>query len=111
MSPPDPLNSVFGYYGRFQNARGRVTGLPSWARGVLYVVALPGILLLVLSILLLLVSILALLLLTAPAYWVLRSLVGNAAPEQQGAIVIESAGTAGDPGRKRVEAMVVEEPE
>jgi len=78
---------------------------------VLYIVALPGILLLILSILLLLVSILALLLLTAPAYWVLRSLIGNAAPEQEGAIVIESAAAPGDAGRKRVEATIVNPPQ
>jgi len=108
VSPPDPFNSIFDYYGRFQSARGRVTGLPSWARGILFIVALPGILLAILSILLLLVSILALLLLTAPAYWVLRSLVSSAAPEEQGAIVVESPGMAAEPGRKRVEATVVE---
>jgi hypothetical protein len=109
VTAPDPFNSVFGYYGKFQSARGRVTGLPSWARGVLYIVALPGILLLVLSILLLLVSILALLLLTAPAYWVLRTWVGNTARADQGAIVIEPG--AVEPGRKRVEATVVHPPE
>jgi hypothetical protein len=111
LNPLDPSNSVFSYYGRFQSARGRVTGLPPWARGVLYIVALPGILLLALSILLLLVSILALLLLTAPAYWALRSLVGNAAPEQQGALVIDSAGMPGEHGRRRVEATIVDPPE
>jgi len=111
VSPPDPFNPVFAYYGKFQNARGRFTGLPSWARSVVFIVALPGIFLVVLSILLLLVSILALLLLTVPAYMVLRSLVGGAAPEQPGAIVVESAGMAVDPGRKRVEATVVDPPE
>jgi uncharacterized membrane protein YdfJ with MMPL/SSD domain len=111
VSSPDPLNSVFDYYGRFQSARGRFTGLPPWARSVVFVVALPGILLVVLSILLLLVSILALLLLTVPVYMLLRRLVGGAAPEQEGATIVESAAMAADPGRKRVEATVVDPPE
>ena len=111
MISPDPINSTFRYYGRFQSARGRITGLPSWARGVLYIPALPGILLIILSFLLLLVSILALLLLTAPAYWVLRSLTGTAGSEEQGSIIIASASTPGDAGRKRVEATVVDPPE
>ncbi len=105
-----PSFSVFNYYGRFQSARGQITGLPSWARTVMLIVALPGILLVALSILLLVVSILALLLLTVPAYWLLRRLVGNAAPEQQGAMVVESAGIPVEPGRKRVEATVVDPP-
>jgi hypothetical protein len=111
VSPPDPFNPVFAYYGRFQNARGRFTGLPSWARSVILIVALPGILLVVLSILLLLVSILALLLLTVPAYMVLRSLVGTGESEPEGAIVVESAEMAVAPGRKRVEATVVDPPQ
>jgi len=111
VSPPDSFNSVFDYYGRFQSARGRFTGLPSWARSVVFIVALPGILLVALSILLLLVSILALLLLAAPTYLVLRSLVSGAAPEQHGEIVVESAGMPVETGRKRVEATVVDPPE
>jgi hypothetical protein len=78
---------------------------------VLYVLALPGILLIALSILLLLVSILALLLLTAPAYLVLYSLVGGGIAEQQGSIVIEPARAPGEQGRRRVEATVVDPPE
>ena len=106
MSQTNSLNSVFTYYGKFRDARGRLIGLPSWAKWLLFIVASPGILLVVLSILLLLVSILALLLLTVPAYAVLRGLVGGAAPEEQETIVIESS--AGH--RKRVEATVVDPP-
>ena len=78
---------------------------------MMLIVALPGILLVALSILLLLVSILALLLLTVPAYLLLRGLVGKAAPEHPGAMVVESADIAVGPGRKRVEATVVDPPE
>jgi hypothetical protein len=67
---------LFEYYGRWQGFRGRMTQLPAWARLILFVVAIPGSLLLALSILALLVSLLALLLLTVPLYRFLTRLCG-----------------------------------
>ena len=64
------------YYGQWQGFRGRVTQLPAWARLLLMLAAIPGILLIALSILAFLVSLLALLLLTVPLFRVLTALCG-----------------------------------
>ena len=64
------------YYGQWQGFRGRVTQLPAWARLLLTLAAIPGIVLIALSILAFLVSLLALLLLTVPLYRVLTALCG-----------------------------------
>jgi hypothetical protein len=64
------------YYGQWQGFRGRVTQLPAWARLLLTLAAVPGILLIALSILAFLVSLLALLLLTVPLYRFLTALCG-----------------------------------
>lgn len=65
-----------GTPGGFRAARGDamtyVTGLPAWARTILFVLAIPGICLIVLSAVALVASIATLLLLTVPAYAVLR---------------------------------------
>lgn len=66
---------VFEYYGRYQGLRSRVTGLPAWARAVLVLAALPGVLLIALSIVALLVSLLALLVLTVPVYRLLTAIM------------------------------------
>ena len=74
----------FAYYtspNGFRDVRGEmltaVTGLPGWARMIVGVLALPGICLIGLSLLLLAASIATLLLLTVPAYSLLRRLVGR----------------------------------
>jgi len=64
------------YYGRWQGFKGKAAQLPSWARFILLIAALPGILLIALSILAFLVSLLALLLLTLPLYRFLTALCG-----------------------------------
>jgi hypothetical protein len=56
------------YFGRFQDLRGNLGGLPQWARALVAIAALPGIILVVLSILAFVVSLLALLILTVPVY-------------------------------------------
>jgi hypothetical protein len=109
---------LFEYYGRFQGMRGRIGGLPGWARGLIFVAALPGAVLIGLSVLALLVSILALLLLTVPLYRVLQSLVGTtrpAAPQDQGApppgvfgFPGSGAGDLAGPGRKKVDVTIIE---
>jgi hypothetical protein len=97
------------YAGRFQGARDRLTGLPSWARLLLFAASLPGILLIALSILAFLVSLLALLLLTVPLYRLLRLVTGTGIEREVG----ETSGVVtdfGSPGRKRVEATVTDAP-
>ena len=98
------------YFGRIQGVRGQMLGLPGWARSLIFVIALPGIALIALSILALLVSILALLLLTVPLYRVLRALAGTAAIDQP-TREPEAALFPGDltsPGRKKVDVTIIE---
>jgi hypothetical protein len=103
------MPGVFEYYNRFQTFRGRVTGLPVWARYIVFLAALPGILLLALSILAVLVSILALLLLAVPAYRLLSALLvdgQNEATERVEGVIVDD--DPNSPGRKRVDATVIE---
>jgi len=109
------MERLWRYYSNYQSFRGRMGGLPTWARTILLIAALPGIAAVALSILAFVVSLLALLLLTVPLYQLLRSLTG-AGPETEeaGSVEVMSGGPFapfGDvagPGRKRVEATVVE---
>jgi hypothetical protein len=101
---------VVEYTTRFQDARTRLTGLPAWARGVVLLAALPGLFLVSLSILAFLVSIAALLLLAVPTYRLMRVVTGagrvNAAPSD--GVIVEQGGAYDSPGRKRVEATVID---
>jgi hypothetical protein len=109
------MERLWRYYSSYQSFRGRMGGLPTWARTILLIAALPGIAAIALSILAFVVSLLALLLLTVPLYQLLRALTGGG-PETDaaGSVRVMSAGPFapfGDvvgPGRKRVEATVVE---
>lgn len=101
------------YTSRFQGVRSHLTGLPGWARGIVLLAALPGLVLLSLSILAVLVSIAALLLLAVPAYRLMQWVTGtgrarpNAPPDD--AVVVEQGTPYGEsPGRKRVEATVID---
>src|SRR3954464_14987209 len=88
------------YYGRFQDFRGSLGGLPTWARMIVTIAALPGAILLALSIVAFLVSLSALLLLTVPVYSLLRNLTASgtgSAPDV----------TPQSPGAKRVEVTVL----
>ena len=67
---------LLNYYTQWQGFRGRMTQLPSWARLLITFAALPGIVLIAMSILAFLVSLLALLLLTVPLYRFLTALCG-----------------------------------
>src|SRR4051794_18413508 len=98
---------VVQYYGRFQSARGSLRGLPSWARFIVGVAAIPAIALASLSILVFLVSILALLLLTVPVYSLMKTVTGShgsAGPSAE-----EMPVASDSPGRRRVEATVLEQ--
>jgi hypothetical protein len=87
------------YYGSFRGVRGQWGGLPSWARFIVGVFAIPGLAMLALSILAIVVSLLALFLLAVPVYLLLARVTGGAQAVQP---VVES------PGAKRVEATIVE---
>ena len=102
---------ILNYYGRFQGMRGKVTGLPFVARLVLVIVALPGLLLLGLSIVAFVVSLFALLLLTVPVYRLLSALFLPQVQPQQGAWVepeFVSSVSPGPTGRRHVEVKIVE---
>jgi uncharacterized protein (DUF58 family) len=109
------MERLWRYYSSYQSFRGRMGGLPTWARTILLIAALPGIAAIALSILAFVVSLLALLLLTVPLYQLLRTLTA-AGPETEeaGSVEVMSGdpftpfGDVAGPGRKRVEATVVE---
>ena len=65
------------YYGKYQDLRGSFGGLPSWARSFVFLAAIPGAILALLSLLALAVSILALLLLTVPVYRLMVFITGG----------------------------------
>jgi len=81
---------------RFHRFTFSVSRLPTWARMVLAIPLIPGILLVGLSIVLFFVSLLALLILTAPVYVLLKWMTGTRGIENQE----QSTGV------KRVEATV-----
>ena len=103
--------------GRFQSLRGRLLGLPVWARGILFLVALPGVILLGLSIAAVLVSFCLLSLLTVPTYRFLRAIAGGSeapagpvgmSPDfMSGVFSPEPA----SPGRRHVDVKIIEQPE
>jgi len=111
------MERLWRYYGNVQGLRGDVGGLPGWARAVLLVVALPGIAAVALSILAFLVSLSALLLLTVPLYRVLKAVTGGRVSRQESAagsagsvevLASDIPGLGSIPGRKRVDATVIE---
>ena len=87
---------MFGTAGRLGGFRAGVLRWPMWARYVLMVPMIPGILLLALSIVVFIVSLVALFVLTAPVYYLLAKL-----------FTAEKSGPAdSSPRSKRVEAVV-----
>src|SRR3954451_8851464 len=109
------MERLWGYYRNYQSLRGDFGGLPPWARMLVGIAALPGIALILLSLLALGVSILALLLLTVPLYGLLKAIAGGpsaAGRRQEGSVEVFGAdlfgGNPGTPGRKRVDARVVD---
>jgi hypothetical protein len=107
------MQQVFRYYGQYQGFRGRFGGLPSWARAILFVLALPGLALLALSIVAGIVSILALLLLTVPAYRLLSAVTSGrpvASPDEQQpeTFVPEPPAPLSSPGRRHVDVKIID---
>jgi hypothetical protein len=90
------------YYGQFGGLPNRFRTLPGWARFIVGIAALPGLILACLSILAFGISILALLLLTVPVYSALQKLTGRRVSESPGAVEVSS------PGAKRVDATIIE---
>ena len=92
------------YVGRARGFGSQLGGLPEWARLIVGIAAIPGAVLLLLSILAFAVSLLALLLLTVPVYVILRRLTGG------GGLPVPSERVPSEPspGVKRVEATIVE---
>ena len=68
------------YIGRINGLRGSVGGLPGWAKVVVFIASIPGLILAALSIGLFLISILALLVLAAPVYNLLRQMTRGGQP-------------------------------
>jgi hypothetical protein len=102
------------YFGQFQAMRGQLIRLPVFARVLIFIAALPGVLLISLSLLALLVSILALLLLTVPLYRVLKVLVGQSAPQEPPAAAmpdifgLNPEPDMPSPGRRKVDVTIIE---
>ncbi len=116
------MPTIHGYFSRFQFARGGFGQLPSWARSIVMLFALPGVAMLLLSIVLVFVSILTLLLLTVPVYRALQAVLGvrppsGDTPEMQNPFASSPFGALfgfpssdGPAGRKQVDAKVVDGP-
>ena len=96
------------YYTQFDGFRGRLTGLPSWARTIVGLFAIPGLILITLSILAVIVSILALLLLTLPVYRLLSALTSVNHPVFPVSSAEPSDVFQPSPGRRHVEVKIVE---
>lgn len=98
------MQQLFEYYGRFQGFRGNLLGLPAWARVILFLLAVPGILLLSLSIVAVVGSLAALFLLTVPVYRLLRAMTDRpreASPSAEPIVI-------GSPGRRHVDVRIIE---
>lgn len=106
---------IIEYYGRAQDVRATMRRLPGWARFLVGIVALPGIILVGLSILAFVVSILALLVLTVPVYRLLAALTGTAGrvempafSEEQAGVVIEDSQAEPTTARRHVDVTIIE---
>ncbi len=100
---------VVEYTNRFQGVRSSFGGLPSWALGLVFLAALPGLILIALSILAFLVSLLSLLLLAVPVYRLMRAITAGGQNEvARSGVIIEQGRSYDSPGSKRVEATVID---
>lgn len=97
--------NIFQQVGRFQSLRGDFGGLPAWARLLVFIAALPGIILGVLSVILFLVTILVLLLLTVPVYRLLRLVCFSRQDSQQVNVTVVQPDS---PGSRPVDVKVIE---
>ena len=95
----------FQYYNRVQTVRGSFGTLPPWARSIVLIFALPGIVLASLSLILFLISISVLLLLTVPVYRAMQAVAGRAGSDDR--LISVPDGDA-SPGAKPVQVRIVE---
>jgi len=70
------MSRLVHYYTRYEGIRGGVRGMPSWAKMIVGIAAIPGAVLIALSFVAFFVSVLALLLLVLPVYTVIKALTG-----------------------------------
>jgi uncharacterized membrane protein len=91
------------YYGRFQGVRGNLTTLSPLGRLLIGIAAVPGVIILALSIVLFIVSLFALLLLTVPVYRIVRGVQGVFRRPVEAEIVED---VYESPGRKAIESTV-----
>ena len=104
----------FHYANKYNDFRGRLTSIPSWGKFLVFLAALPGILLILLSLLALGVSILALFLLTVPVYRIVRAISGfaNRGPIEgelvEDEVVVENPSPFSAGVRKQVHGTVIE---
>ncbi len=111
---------IVEFAGRAQRVSGNLLGLPKWARVVLVIAALPGLLALSLSLAAVLVSLSALLLLTVPTFRILRAVTSERQNEAGDGIPGEAfapppdvgSGSAVNPltGRRQVEVKIIPTP-
>ncbi|MDB5355100.1 MAG: hypothetical protein JWN24_1553 [Phycisphaerales bacterium] len=78
------MSRFVGYYSRFNDLKGDLTGLPPWARTVFVAFALPGIALLALSIVAVIASVAVLLAVCIPVYTLLRALTARGRSAAEG---------------------------
>lgn len=97
------------YYGKFQSFQGNLFGLPVWARAIVLLFALPGIVLMALSVLAFFVSLSALLLLTVPVYRALQALngLGRGRTDEEVAFNVSDVVVSQTP-RRQVDVRIVE---
>jgi hypothetical protein len=105
---------ILNYYGRFERARGQWGGLPAWARGVLFVAALPGLVLALLSVAAFAVSVGILLLLVVPVYRLVSAVNGTgrgrpaAGPPMHSPMPQVEIPAATPQGRRHIEVTIIE---
>lgn len=74
------------YFGQFNSMRQRYGGLPGWAKGVVLVAMVPGLIIAALSVLVLVVSMFVLLLLAVPAYRLMQVVAGSRESSEVGPV-------------------------
>ena len=99
------LMNGFQYINTFGSARTGFAALPPGARLVVGLAAIPGLVLLLLSVLMIVVSIIALLLLTVPVYRLMKLVSFSGSMSQQEDVSVEMPPS---PGRRQVDAKVIE---
>jgi hypothetical protein len=108
---------ILNYYGRFERVRGQWGGLPGWARGTLFIAALPGLILALLSVAAFAVSVGVLLLLAVPVYRLLTAVSRTGGGERRQAVQypmhapipqVDIPAAAPPSGRRHIEVTIIE---